>query len=144
MSYKLYNLKNIQAPHFVMTPLELKDYLDFEVKRVYFISAPTGDTGEHAHRRDEDELFVQVQGSCTIMVDDGSGKKEITLTGPQNAIMVPHMVWHGFKNLSPDCILLALTSTNYDPTRSDYIEDYDEFKRLVSDNQTTQSPRDSE
>ena len=35
--YKVLPLKNIQAPNFLMTPLELKDYIDFEVKRVYFI-----------------------------------------------------------------------------------------------------------
>lgn len=130
MSYKLFSLKNIQAPNFLMTPLELKEYIDFDVKRIYFISSPTGDTGNHAHRRDEDELFIQIQGSCIITVDDGHGLEEITLTGPSTAINVPHMVWHGFKNLSPDCIIVALTSTNYDPTRADYVENYEEFKEL--------------
>jgi len=130
--YKFFTLKNIQAPNFLMTPLELKDYIDFDVKRVYFISAPTGDTGNHAHRVEEDEIFIQIQGSSTICVDDGRGMEEIVLRGPQNAILVPHMVWHGFKDLSPDCIILALTSTNYDPSRSDYCEDYEEFKILCN------------
>lgn len=130
--YKLFTLKNIQAPAFLMTPLELNDYIDFIVKRVYFISAPTGNTGNHAHRRDEDEIFIQIQGSCTINVDDGTGMQAIQLQGPQHAISVPHMVWHGFSDLSSDCIILALTSTNYDPARSDYIEDYDQFKKLVT------------
>ncbi len=128
--YKVVTLKNIQAPNFLMTPLELKDYIDFEVKRVYFISSPNGNTGNHAHRADEDEIFIQVQGTSTICVDDGSGMEEIVLTGPKMAIDVPHMVWHGFKDLSPDCIIMALTSTNYDPSRSDYCEDYEEFKTL--------------
>lgn len=130
MSYKIFTLNNIQAPNFLMTPLELKDYLDFEVKRVYFISKPTGNTGNHAHKEFEDELFIQVQGASTISVDDGTGLKDIRLTGPNSAIYVPHMVWHGFKDLSSDCIILALTSTNYDPTRADYVEDYIEFKDL--------------
>lgn len=130
MSYKIFTLNNIQAPNFLMTPLELKDYLDFEVKRVYFISNPTGNTGNHAHKEFEDELFIQVQGTSTISVDDGTGLKDIRLTGPKSAIYVPHMVWHGFKDLSSDCIILALTSTNYDPTRADYVEDYNEFKEL--------------
>lgn len=130
MNYKIFNLKNIQAPNFLMTPLELKEYIDFEVKRIYFISNPVGGTGTHAHRQDEDELFVQIQGKCTICVDDGSGLTDIVLTGPTQAIMIPHMVWHGFKDLSSDSIILALTSTNYDPSRSDYIDDYEEFKRL--------------
>ena len=100
---------------------------------MYWISSPTGNTGNHAHRQDEDEIFIQIQGSSTICVDDGSGLEEIKLSGPQNAIRVPHMVWHGFKDLSSNCIILALTSTNYDPTRSDYIEDYEEFKGLVGE-----------
>lgn len=128
--YQVFTLKNIQAPNFLMTPLELKDYINFDVKRIYFISSPTGDTGNHAHRSEEDEVFIQIQGSCTISVDDGSGIEDLQLVGPKHAILVPHMVWHGFKDLSPDSILLALTSTNYDATRSDYIEDYEEFKQL--------------
>lgn len=130
--YTVFTLKNIQAPNFLMTPLELKDYLDFAVKRVYFISSPTGNTGSHAHKAIEDEIFIQVQGSCTITVDDGHGLEDIVLEGPKSAILVPHLVWHGFKNLSPDCIILALTSTNYDPARADYCENYQEFKKLCS------------
>lgn len=129
--YKLFTLKNIQAPNFLMTPLELKEYLDFEVKRVYWISSPTGNTGNHAHREHEDELFIQIQGQSTIVVDDGTGLTDLVLTGPKSAIYVPHLVWHGFKDLSPDSIILALTSTNYDSSRADYVEDYEEFKALV-------------
>ena len=134
--YKVFTLRNIQAPNFLMTAMELKDYLGFEVKRIYFISSPGGEykTGNHAHRQDEDELFVQVQGSCTICVDDGHGMEDIKLEGPKNAILVPHMVWHGFKDLSPDCIILAVTSTNYDPSRADYCENYEEFRKLVNVN----------
>ena len=128
--YKLFTLKNIQAPNFLMTPLELRDYINSPVKRVYFISSPTGNTGNHAHRQDEDELFIQIQGQSTICVDDGTGIEEIVLRGPTSAIYVPHMVWHGFKDLSSDSIILALTNTNYDPTRADYIENYEEFKKL--------------
>lgn len=130
--YKVFTLKNIHAPNFLMTPMELKDYIDFDVKRVYFISSPIGDTGNHAHRALEDEIFIQIQGSCIINVDDGSGMEEITLLGPQHAILVPHMVWHGFKDLSKGCIILALTSTNYDSSRADYCEDYEEFQKLCN------------
>jgi oxalate decarboxylase/phosphoglucose isomerase-like protein (cupin superfamily) len=130
--YHLITLQNISSPNFLMTPLELKEYINFPVKRVYFITNTTGNSGQHAHRKEEDELFVMIQGSCKIIVDDGSGKEELSLAGPKSAIFVPHMVWHGFKDFSPDAILLALTSTNYDPTRADYCEDYTEFKQLTT------------
>lgn len=142
--YQVFTLKNIQAPNFMMTALELKDYLDFEVKRIYFIAQPINEmkTGQHAHRQDEDELFVQVSGSCTITVDDGHGLEDVRLTslpnhgGPINAIYVPHLVWHSFKDMSEDSIILAVTSTNYDLTRADYIENYDEFKKILGDKQS--------
>ncbi len=131
--YKVFTLKNIQAPNFFMTPLELKEYIDFDVKRVYMLSAPIGakSTGNHAHRAEEDELFIQLQGSCTISVDDGHGMEDVRLEGPSTAIYIPHLVWHGFNHMSDDCIIFALTSTNYDPDRKDYITDYQEFKQLV-------------
>lgn len=133
--YKVFTLKNIQAPNFLMTPLELKEYISFDIKRVYFISSPINEmnTGNHAHRQDEDEIFIQIQGKSTIVVDDGHGLEEIVLEGPKNAIDVPHMVWHGFKSLSSDCIILALTSTNYDASRTDYCENYEEFQALVKE-----------
>jgi len=133
--YRLFTLNNISAPNFTMTPLELKDYLPFEVKRIYFISNPLGpkDTGSHCHLEKESEIFIQVQGSSTIVVDDGHGLENISLNGLKNAIFLPTKVWHHFQEMSDDSIILALTSTNYDPDRSDYCENYEDFKKLVNE-----------
>lgn len=132
-AYKLFTLKNIQAPNFLMTPLELKDYIDFDVKRVYFIRDPQGpkNTGAHCHIAEEDELFVMMAGSCTMVVDDGHGLEEIKLEAPHHAIHIPHLVWHHFKDLSSDAVLVAITSTNYNPNRSDYCENYEDFQKLL-------------
>lgn len=131
--YKLFTLKNIQAPNFLMTPLELKDYINFEVKRVYFIRDPQGpkNTGAHCHIAQEDELFVMMAGSCTAVVDDGHGLEEVRMESPLHALHVPQLVWHHFKDLSDDAVLVAITSTNYNPNRSDYCEDYEAFKKLL-------------
>lgn len=138
--YKVMPLKNIQAPTFLMTPLELKDYIDFEVKRVYFIRDPQGakNTGAHCHIQEEDELFVLMAGSCTAVVDDGHGLEEIKLEAPKHALYVPKLVWHHFKDLSDDAVLVAITSTNYNPNRSDYCENYEDFKKLLIEKGITQ------
>ena len=130
--YKVFTLKNIQAPNFLMTPLELKDYINFEVKRVYFICKPQGPkiTGAHCHIAEEDELFVMMAGTCTAVVDDGHGLEEIKLVGPTHALAVPRLVWHHFKDISDDAVLVAITSTNYTPNRADYCENYEDFKQL--------------
>lgn len=112
-----------------MTPLELKEYIDFEVKRVYFFEIFQGESGQHCHK-EEKELFVMIKGSCTAIIDQGNGREEILLEGPKNAIYVANYVWHGFKDFSEGAIMLAITSTNYRPDRSDYIEDYDEYLKI--------------
>lgn len=137
--YKIFTLKNIQAPNFLMTPLELKDYIGFDVKRVYFICNPQGPklTGAHCHITEEDELFVMMAGSCTAVIDDGHGLEEIKLQAPRSAIHVPQLVWHHFKDISDDAVILAITSTNYNPNRTDYCEDYEAFKKLVGESYST-------
>lgn len=130
LEFKQLKVNEIQAPNFVMSPAELKDFVDFEVKRIYFISHPTGPTGQHCHLK-EKELFIMTAGSCTAVIDRGSGLEEIRLEAPQDAIYVGNYVWHGFKNFSADAVLLAISSTNYNPNRADYIEDYEKYKEAM-------------
>ena len=130
--FSKHTIKKIKGPTFTISPLELKDYIDFEVKRIYFMTNPTGKTGAHCHKI-EKELFVIVQGSCTAVIDKGNGLEDIELNGPQSAIYVGNYVWHHFKDFSRDAIVLALSSTNYSADRSDYIEDYREYKLITND-----------
>ncbi len=132
LEFKQFEVPKIQAPHFVMSAVELKDYIDFEVKRIYFITQATGDTGQHCHLN-EKELFVVQSGSCTAVIDRGNGLEEIKLTSPTSAIYVGNYVWHGFKDLSADLVLLAMSSTNYNPNREDYIEDYKKYQTTLVD-----------
>ncbi len=125
-------IKKIQAPNFIMSPVELKDYIDFEVKRVYFITQPTGNTGTHCHKI-EKEFFILVNGTCTAVIDQGKGLEEIKMEGPTSAFYVGEYVWHHFKDFSSDAVLLALSSTNYDPSRSDYIENYEEYQKVIAE-----------
>jgi uncharacterized cupin superfamily protein len=129
--FKEFEIKRIQAPNFIMSPVELKDYIDFEVKRVYFISKPTGNSGQHCHLKEE-EMFILLNGTATAIIDQGNGLEEHKLEGPTDAFYVGNYVWHGFKDFSPDAVLLAISSTNYNPNREDYIEDYDKYKEAIS------------
>lgn len=110
---------------------ELKNYIDFEVKRVYFIQNCKQATGQHCHK-EEKEMFIMVKGNCAAIIDRGNGKEDIPLNSPGDAIYVGSYVWHGFKDFSPDAVLLALSSTNYREDRSDYIENYDEYCRIIA------------
>lgn len=129
MKFQIFQLKKIDTPRFVMSAVELKEYIDFEVKRVYFITYIKEATGAHCHKI-EQEFFILQQGSCVAVIDQGNGLEEIPMIGPTSAMYVPPLVWHQFKDFSPDAVLLALSSTNYNPDRSDYVEDYEEFRKL--------------
>lgn len=114
-----------------LIPLELKEYIDFDVKRVYFISSKIGDakTGAHAHYN-EKEIFVVLSGNCIIQIDEGEGLVSIPLSSYEG-VYVSNKVWHHFENMSADCLICAISSTNYTPDRSDYIEDYEDFIKNV-------------
>ena len=124
--FKLVEIKKIQAPNFVMSPVELKEYIDFDVKRIYFITDTTGKTGAHCHIVEE-EFFIMIKGTCTMVIDKGNGIEEHAFVGPTSGVYIGNYVWHHFKDFSDDAVLLALSSTNYSPDRSDYIEDYDKY-----------------
>lgn len=127
MQCKIFNLKSFNSHGFNLTPIELKDVVPFEVKRVYYLVQQDGEsTGEHCHKIEE-EVFIQVKGTSTIVIDRGNGKEEIELASSGSAIYLPAYNWHGFKKPSDDCVILALSSTNYSADRSDYIDDYGEY-----------------
>lgn len=128
--FKKFDLKTFPSRGYKLTPVELKDIIPFEVKRIYYITdfGHGSSTGNHCHKIEE-EVFIQVKGSCVAIIDRSKGLEEIKLNGPSDAIYVPNFVWHGFKDVSSDCVILALSSTNYIVSREDYIEDYEEFKK---------------
>lgn len=125
--FKYVELNTFDSPGYTLTPIELEDVVDFEVKRVYsIVSGQEGCvTGEHCHY-EEKEFFWLVQGKATAVIDQGNGREDVVMT-PQSGIYVANYVWHGFKELSDDAVIIALSSTNYSPDRSDYLEDYDEY-----------------
>lgn len=132
MKFKFYNLveRLSKDNSYSLFPLELKDYIDFEVKRIYFINNfKTLETGQHCHF-EEKELFIMVKGSATAVIDQGDGREQVKLEGEKNAIYCANYVWHGFKDISKDAIILALSSTNYSPDRNDYLENYEEYLKV--------------
>lgn len=100
--------------------------IPFQIKRVYYMY----DTGRgvhrgfHAHKKLE-QILVCVSGSCTVLLDSGSEKKEVFLEKPYEGLYIPPSTWREMYDFSPDAVLVVLASELYD--ESDYIRDYDEF-----------------
>lgn len=113
---------------FAQTP----EQIPFEIKRVYYILKAIQDLprGFHAHYQTEQVLFC-IQGSITMVLDNGRQKEEIVLDRPEVGIMLDKMVWHEMHNFQPETIILVLASDRY--KEEDYIRNYEEFLRIVKE-----------
>lgn len=104
-------------------------HVPFEVKRYFLVfDVPTEQVrGEHAHRS-QHQFLICVHGRCSIVIDDGTRRQELTLDSPRVGLYVPPMTWSVQYKYSRDAVLLALVSDIYDA--ADYIRDYGEFLAL--------------
>lgn len=108
--------------------------IPFGIRRCYWIyGVPEGKRrGGHAHKSLR-QLIVAASGSFEVMLDDGHERQTITLDRPDRGVIVNPLVWRTLSNFSEGAVCLVLASDGYD--ESDYIRDYDEFRKLAgSDN----------
>jgi UDP-2-acetamido-3-amino-2,3-dideoxy-glucuronate N-acetyltransferase len=85
--------------------------------------------GEHAHRICH-QFLICVRGSCRVLLDNTTHRREITLDRPDLGLYVPPMIWGTQYDYSPDAMLLVFASEYYDP--AEYIRNYDEFCSLAA------------
>ena len=113
---------------------ELKD-IPFEIKRVYYMYDTEEGVrrGFHAHKSLE-QILICIHGSCKILLDNGSEKKEISLEKPYEGLYVANNIWREMYDFSPDAVLLVLASNIY--SELDYIRNYDEFLDFVKKGET--------
>ena len=110
---------------------EYGQLLPFLPKRYFIVyDVPSKDVrGQHAHRKLH-QFLICVNGSCSVVVDDGQNRDEIILDSPAMGIHIPPMIWATQYKYTDDAILLVFASEIYDP--SDYIRDYDEYQSELS------------
>ncbi len=115
-----------------LTFIEQEKHIPFKIKRVYYLyDVPGGETrGGHAHRKLE-QFIIAASGSFDIFIDNGLKRDTITLNRSYYGLYIPKMIWRELENFSSGSVCLVLASRYYDP--SDYIYQYDEFKRIKSE-----------
>ena len=104
--------------------------VDFEIKRVYYITgAPQGTVrGGHAHKKLKQLLFCPY-GRIEITLDDGKRKSTYLLDDPSKGLLVESLYWRTMRWLEDDSVLCVAASGYYD--ESDYMRSYDEFLRYL-------------
>lgn len=111
-----------------LTPIELKDYIDWPVKRIYYVNHVKGTRGGHCVRG-EKKMYVCQQGTVKCRLHDGKKWHEISLS-EGDAVLMKEPCFREFMDFSDGSVLLAISSVNYNP--KDYIYDLDEFIKEYS------------
>ena len=68
-------------------------------------------------------------------MDNGYEKKEVSLEKPYEGLYVANNMWREMYDFSPDAVLMVLASEYYD--EKDYIRNYDEFMKMVRNEEET-------
>ena len=129
---KEFSLKTFWEPDGKLTQIELDRDIPFEVKRMFYVNDVHNQNyrGKHSHYKTK-QILIALTGKVTVVCDDGKKRRNYVLNEPNKALYIPEMIWDEQLYYSEDSVLLVLSNTNYDP--DDYIEDYDEFKRLKNE-----------
>ncbi|WP_224545757.1 WxcM-like domain-containing protein [Mesorhizobium sp. CA16] len=124
-----------RLPHFSdlrgeLAPLEFGQNLPFKPLRSFLVYGVRSDKvrGEHAHRQCQ-QFLIATHGRLSVVVDDGHGRKEVSLADPSVGLYLPPGVWGIQYKFQPDTVLLVMASHPYDA--SDYIRDYSDFLATV-------------
>ena len=130
---RFYNLKTVLEPDGNLIPLESNRDIPFPIKRVFYVFGVhnQNDRGKHSHHKTK-QVLISINGSIDVLCDDGNDKVTYNLKEKNQALYLPEMIWDEITFHSKDSILLSIASTYYDT--SDYISDYEEFKRLKNEN----------
>ena len=103
----------------------------FAVKRHFLVfNVPSPEVrGQHAHRICHQMLFC-IQGSCSVVADDGLNREEFNLNKRQLGLYLPPLTWAVQYRYTTDAVLMVMASHAYDA--KDYIRDYAEFLQLTA------------
>ncbi len=118
-------IKNFPSPEANLAVFEEGGNIPFAVRRVFTVHAhEAARRGRHAHRQCS-QYMVCLAGSCEVELDDGTERKSITLSGPDQGLYMPASIWGEQNYLEAGTILMVLCDRNYD--EADYIRDYEAF-----------------
>ena len=130
---KFFNTRTMVEPDGNLVPIESNYDVPFPIKRVFYVYGvkDQNDRGKHAHYKKK-QVLICVHGKVEVLVDDGKKQQKYLLESPQQALYIPEMIWDEQVYLTEDTVLLVFSNTKYNP--EDYIDDFNEFKKLKNGN----------
>jgi dTDP-4-dehydrorhamnose 3,5-epimerase-like enzyme len=127
---KIINFPKVADSRGNLSFIEEEKHVPFQIRRVYYLcDVPSGATrGGHAHRTMQ-QIIIALSGSFDVVVDNGMDRKSYFLNRPHYGLYVPPPIWRQLENFSSNSVAVMLVSTFFE--ESDYIRDYDTFKKMV-------------
>jgi|GEM_PF-3556 len=131
MPVRLIDLPRITDPRGNLSVVEQYRNVPFKIERTFLMyDVPGGvSRGGHAYKRSQ-EFIIALSGSFDIVTDDGENKQTFHLNRSYYGLYVPNGIWRHMENFSTNSLALVLSSTHFD--ESDYLYDYDEFKKWLN------------
>lgn len=129
---KTIDLPKICDPRGNLSFIEGENHIPFKIERTYWIyDVPGGRTRSGHAFRTQEEFIVALSGSFDVVLNDGKGNEQTYhMARSYYGIYVPPMTWRKIVNFSTNSVAMVLSSTKYD--HNDYIEDFEEFKTTVN------------
>lgn len=127
---RIYRIPQFSDARGSLNVIDAQGFLPFQIKRVFYTyNVPSKDVrGEHAHKKCE-QFLVAVNGSLSVIVDNGKCREEFLLNSPSIGLYVPAGCWGIQYKHSPDSVLMVLASLPYD--KDDYIRNYADYKSYI-------------
>ena len=129
---KIIKLPKIEDSRGNLSIIEQFKQIPFEIKRIHWIyDVPGGvQRGGHAYMKNS-EFIVALSGSFDIEIDNGNEIKLFHLNRSYMGLFIPNGTWRVMKNFSTNSLALILSNTQFDT--SDYIMDYEKFKKWIAE-----------
>lgn len=102
---------------------------NFDIKRIYYVKpVKKGQKrGSHAHRSQSQIIFV-LSGRITLTVFDGISSYSVDIPENSDGILMQPLTWCTIESEDENSLYLVMANGQYDP--SEYITDFEEFKKL--------------
>lgn len=130
--YKLLEFPEMGDERGNLVVIEGNEDIPFEIKRVFYMYGTDSNMirGSHANKKSK-FVLINVAGSTKIKLDDGFSTIVIDLNKPRMGVYIPAMLWKDMYDFSEDAVLLCLSNEHYDS--DEYIRDYEEYKKLITE-----------
>lgn len=128
---KLLRLPQIPDQRGNLTFVEGNRHLPFDIARVYYLyDVPAGSArAGHAHV-DLAQVVIAASGSFDVHIENAHERVTVSLNRSNVGLFISRLIWRDIDNFSSGSVCLVLASMPY--SESDYIREYDQFRRMVS------------